>query len=42
MSEAEVLTALNADGKLVKRPLVLGPDFALVGFDEKAYKARFG
>lgn len=42
MSESEALAELAADGKLVKRPLVLGPDFALVGFDEKAYRARFG
>lgn len=42
LSEAEALAALNADGKLVRRPLVLGPDFALVGFDEPAYRARFG
>lgn len=42
LSEAEALAALTADGKLVKRPLVLGDDFALVGFDEKAYQARFG
>lgn len=42
LSEAEALAALHADGKLVKRPLVLGPDFALVGFDEAAYRARFG
>ncbi|HYO95441.1 MAG TPA: Spx/MgsR family RNA polymerase-binding regulatory protein [Polyangiaceae bacterium] len=41
LSEAEALTALAADGKLVKRPLVLGPDYALVGFDEKAYGDRF-
>jgi arsenate reductase len=41
MSEAEALAALSADGKLVKRPLVLGDDFALVGFDEAAYRARF-
>jgi arsenate reductase len=41
MSEAEALAALVADGKLVKRPLVLGDDFALVGFDEKAYRDRF-
>ena len=41
MSEAEALAALVADGKLVKRPLVLGDDFALVGFDEKAYRAQF-
>lgn len=41
LSETEALAALAADGKLVKRPLVLGPDFALVGFDEKAYRERF-
>jgi arsenate reductase (glutaredoxin) len=42
MTEAEALAALASDGKLVKRPLVLGDDFALVGFDEAAYRARFG
>lgn len=42
LSEAEALAALNADGKLVKRPLVLGPEFALVGFDEAQYRERFG
>jgi Spx/MgsR family transcriptional regulator len=41
LSEAEALAALAADGKLVKRPLVLGPDYALVGFDEQAYRERF-
>ena len=41
LSEAEALAALAADGKLIKRPLVLGDDFALVGFDEPAYRARF-
>jgi len=41
-SEAEALDALAADGKLVKRPFVLGADFALVGFDEAVYRARFG
>jgi len=41
MSEAEALAALSSDGKLVKRPLLLGDDFALVGFDEAAYRARF-
>lgn len=41
LSEAEALEALAADGKLIKRPLVLGSDFALVGFDEAAYKKRF-
>jgi arsenate reductase len=42
MSQAEALDELARDGKLVKRPLVLGADFALVGFDEAAYRARFG
>jgi arsenate reductase len=41
MSDAEALDALARDGKLIKRPLILGDDFALVGFDEAAYKARF-
>jgi arsenate reductase len=41
MSEGEALDALTEDGKLVKRPLVLGRDYALVGFDEAAYKSRF-
>src|SRR6478752_4811670 len=42
MSEREALDELARDGKLVKRPLVLGDDFALVGFDAAAYRARFG
>jgi arsenate reductase len=41
LSEGEALAALAADGKLIKRPLVLGDDFALVGFDEPTYRARF-
>ena len=41
MSDAQALAALSADGKLIKRPLVIGADFVLVGFDEKAYRARF-
>ena len=41
MTEAQALDALAADGKLIKRPLVLGADYALVGFDEAAYKKRF-
>ncbi|WP_428262219.1 arsenate reductase family protein [Haliangium sp.] len=34
MSEAEALTALAGDGKLIKRPLVIGEELALVGFRE--------
>jgi len=41
MSEDQALDALAKDGKLVKRPFVLGSDFALVGFDQAAYGARF-
>ncbi len=41
LSEPQALAALAADGKLVKRPLILGRDFALVGFDEAAYAKRF-
>jgi arsenate reductase len=42
MSESEALDALARDGKLIKRPLVIGSDFALVGFDQAAYRKRFG
>lgn len=42
MSEDEALAALAADGKLIKRPLVDGGDFALVGFDEAQYQKRLG
>lgn len=41
MSETETIDALAADGKLIKRPLLLADDFALVGFDEAAYRQRF-
>jgi arsenate reductase len=41
MSEAEALAALAADGKLIKRPLIDGGDFALVGWDERRYAERF-
>ena len=37
MSEREALSALAADGKLVKRPLLVGDELALVGFDEEAW-----
>jgi arsenate reductase (glutaredoxin) len=41
MTESEALDALARDGKLIKRPLLVGKDFALVGFDESAYRSRF-
>ena len=34
MSEEEQLKLLATDGMLVKRPLVIGKDFVLVGFKE--------
>jgi arsenate reductase (glutaredoxin) len=41
LSDDEALDALSSDGKLIKRPLVVGTDFALIGFDAAAYAARF-
>ncbi|MBE6607781.1 MAG: arsenate reductase family protein [Ruminococcaceae bacterium] len=34
MSEDEMLTLLASDGMLIKRPLLIGEDFVLVGFKE--------
>jgi arsenate reductase len=42
MSDSQALDALAADGKLIKRPLIVGKGFVLVGFDAEAYQARFG
>lgn len=41
MSEAEALALLAGNGKLVKRPFVLGDKFGFVGFDEKAWSETF-
>jgi arsenate reductase (glutaredoxin) len=41
MTESEALDALAADGKLIKRPLVLGGDYVLVGFNASEYAERF-
>jgi len=37
ISRADALAALAADGKLIKRPLVVGEAFALIGFDASAW-----
>ena len=37
MSEEEQLHLLATDGKLVKRPLVIGEEFVLVGFKESEW-----
>ena len=40
MSEEEMLHLLATDGMLVKRPLLIGDDFVLVGFKEAEWKRR--
>lgn len=38
MSDEEMLSLLSTDGMLVKRPLLVGDDFVLVGFKEAEWK----
>ena len=40
MSEDEMLKLLAADGMLVKRPLLVGDNFVLVGFKEAEWESR--
>lgn len=40
MSEEEVLKLLATDGMLVKRPLLVGEDFVLVGFKESQWAEK--
>ena len=40
MSEEEQLNLLATDGMLVKRPLVIGKDFVLVGFKESEWSEK--
>lgn len=40
MSEEEQINLLAADGMLVKRPLVIGDDFVLVGFKEAEWQEK--
>lgn len=42
ISRAEALAALAADGKLIKRPLVISDELVLIGFDEEEYAAALG
>jgi arsenate reductase len=39
MTESEQFTLLATDGMLVKRPLLVGDNFVLVGFKEKEWEA---
>ena len=41
MSEGEQLRLLATDGMLVKRPLLIGEDFVLVGFKEKEWSEKY-
>lgn len=41
MSEEEILKLLAREGMLIKRPLVIGDDFCLVGFKEAEWQDRF-
>lgn len=40
MSEDEKIALLASDGMLVKRPLVVGDNFVLIGFKEEAWKEK--
>ena len=42
MSEEEQISLLASDGMLVKRPILVGEDFVLVGFREAEWAARLG
>jgi arsenate reductase (glutaredoxin) len=42
ISRAEALAALAADGKLIKRPLVISDELVLIGFNEEEYAAALG
>lgn len=39
-SEDELLNILSSNGMVVKRPIVVGDDFVLVGFNEKEWKEK--
>ena len=40
MTEDETLKLLATDGMLVKRPLLIGDDFMLVGFKEAEWENK--
>ena len=42
MSEEEQLALLASDGMLIKRPILVGDNFVLVGFREKEWDAMLG
>jgi len=42
MSEEEQYSLLASDGMIVKRPILIGDGFVLVGFNETEWKAALG
>ena len=42
MTEDEMLNLLSSDGMLVKRPLLIGEDFVLVGFKDAVWAEKTG
>ena len=42
MDEDEQIRLLASDGMLVKRPLLIGDDFVLIGFKEKEWAEKIG
>ena len=42
MSEETLLALLATDGMLVKRPILVGDDFILIGFRETDWEAVLG
>lgn len=42
MSEDEQFDLLASDGMIVKRPILIGDDFVLVGFNETEWRAALG
>lgn len=42
MSEEELLALLATDGMLVKRPILVGENFVLTGFQEAVWKEKLG
>ena len=40
MSEEEQLKLLSSNGMLIKRPIVVGDDFVLVGFKEAEWSEK--
>ena len=42
LTDAQAHAALAADGKLIKRPLLVSDRLALIGFDEAAWRTALG